>query len=68
VKEDLGLSKSKIHISFDLWTSTNKLAMLGVVATLPDEGPDSQIPFDWSQRGYWSSFWRKYSSVRTASD
>jgi hypothetical protein len=28
VKEDLRLSKSKIHISFDLWTSTNKLAML----------------------------------------
>jgi hypothetical protein len=32
VKEDLLLSKSKVHISFDLWTSTNKLAMLGVVA------------------------------------
>jgi hypothetical protein len=32
VKEDLRLPKSKIHISFDLWTSTNKLAMLGVVA------------------------------------
>ena len=28
VKEVLRLSKSKIHISFDLWTSTNKLAML----------------------------------------
>lgn len=28
VKEDLRLSKSKIRISFDLWTSTNKLAML----------------------------------------
>ena len=28
VKEDLRLPKSKIRISFDLWTSTNKLAML----------------------------------------
>jgi hypothetical protein len=28
VKEDLRLPKSKIHISLDLWTSTNKLAML----------------------------------------
>lgn len=32
VREDLQAARSKIHISFDLWTSPNSLAMNGVVA------------------------------------
>jgi hypothetical protein len=32
VKEDLRLAKSKIHIGFELWTSQNSLATVGVVA------------------------------------
>lgn len=31
LKQDLKRSKSKIHISFDLWTSPDKLAMLRIV-------------------------------------
>jgi hypothetical protein len=32
VKNDLHTARSKIHISFDLWTSPNRLAMVGVIA------------------------------------
>jgi hypothetical protein len=32
LRKEMQLAKSKIHISFDLWTSPNKLAMIGVVA------------------------------------
>lgn len=32
VKEELQASLSKIHLTFDLWTSENGLALLGVVA------------------------------------
>jgi hypothetical protein len=32
VKNDLHTARSKIYISFDLWTSLNRLAMVGVVA------------------------------------
>lgn len=32
LKEDLHKSISKIHFSFDLWTSPNHLALLGIVA------------------------------------
>jgi hypothetical protein len=37
VRQRLSKSKSKIHISFDLWTSSNSLAMLGIVAHYLDE-------------------------------
>jgi hypothetical protein len=32
VKNELTRSLSKIHISFDLWTAPNAIAILGVVA------------------------------------
>lgn len=32
MKEDLQQAVSKIHFSFDLWTSPNHLALMGVVA------------------------------------
>jgi hypothetical protein len=32
VKEDLRAARSRIHISFDLWTSPNSMAMNGVIA------------------------------------
>lgn len=38
VKAKLKQAKSKIHISFDLWTSPNSLAMCAVVAHFLDEG------------------------------
>jgi hypothetical protein len=37
VRQALSTAKSKIHISFDLWTSNNSLAMLGTVAHYLDK-------------------------------
>ncbi|KJZ68600.1 hypothetical protein HIM_12009 [Hirsutella minnesotensis 3608] len=42
LKEVLARSVSKIHFSFDLWTSPNHLALLGVVAHFIDEFGQNQ--------------------------
>jgi hypothetical protein len=42
VKEVLARSNSKIHFSFDLWTSPNHLALLGIVAHYIDEYGQNQ--------------------------
>jgi hypothetical protein len=42
VKRDLANAKSKIHISFDLWTSGNHLALNGIIAHYLDKTFKSQ--------------------------
>lgn len=42
VKEELALSKSMIHISFDLWTSPNSLGIVAVVAHFLDKDLKNQ--------------------------
>lgn len=37
VKDILARSKSKIHFSFDLWTSPNHLALIGIIAHFVDD-------------------------------
>lgn len=37
VKDELGLAKSMIHISFDLWTSPNSLGLIALVAHFLDK-------------------------------
>jgi hypothetical protein len=37
IKDELKLAKSKIHISFDLWTSPNSMAICAVVAHFIDK-------------------------------
>lgn len=37
VREELAKAKSKIHISFDLWSSNNSLAIHGIIAHYLDE-------------------------------
>lgn len=42
IQEDLRKAISKIHFSFDLWTSPNHLALMGVVAHYIDEFGQNQ--------------------------
>jgi hypothetical protein len=42
IKSLLLLSKSKIHLSCDIWTSTNGLSLLGIVAHFVDESGKHQ--------------------------
>jgi hypothetical protein len=42
LKKYLARSASKIHFSFDLWTSPNNLALLGLVAHFVDEHGQNQ--------------------------
>jgi hypothetical protein len=54
LKGSLGRAKSKVHFSFDLWTSPNHLALLGIIAHYIDEYGQNQsvcnIPFFGFQR------------------
>jgi hypothetical protein len=42
LKESLARCKSKVHFSFDLWTSPNHLALLGIIAHYIDEFGQNQ--------------------------
>jgi hypothetical protein len=42
VREKIKASKGMVHVSFDLWTSPNKKAIVGMVAHYLDEDYDSQ--------------------------
>ena len=46
LKEELQRAASMIHFSFDLWTSPNYLALLGVVAHYVDEVGQNQSVID----------------------
>ena len=37
IKDQLAQAKSKIHFSFDLWTSPNHFALLGIIAHYVDK-------------------------------
>lgn len=48
LKQRLQRAHSKISFSFDLWTSTNHLALLGLVAHYIDESGHNQSVSPWS--------------------
>jgi hypothetical protein len=43
LKLSLSKANSKIHFSFDLWTSPNHLALLGIVAYYIDQYSQNQL-------------------------
>jgi hypothetical protein len=45
MKQVLALTPHKVHLSFDLWTSPNRMALLGIVAHFLDNGKNYRHDF-----------------------
>jgi hypothetical protein len=56
-------SKSKIHFSFDLWTSPNHLALLGIVAHFVDARAQNQSVCQFSPSSMLSTFAPGFSTT-----
>ena len=63
IRKELHLSKSLVHLSFDLWTSPNSLAMLAVVGHFVSHVGEAKSCLLGLRHVEGCAFWRKYGRV-----